>query len=108
MQEHGLQSKGEGADKLAAVLKLESELQSVREQAAEHEAELRQELQQARRDKQEAMAKLGGLDLQQMEARPSHTCMLVHAHSFSGVNKLDAHKGAMIACIYEPLCHSHK
>ena len=49
------------------MLKLESELQAVREQAAERESELRQELQQARRDKQQAEAKLGGLDLTQME-----------------------------------------
>ena len=46
---------------------MESELQAVREQAAEHESELRQELQQARRDKQQAEARLGGLDLTQME-----------------------------------------
>lgn len=66
-----MQSRAEGADKLAAVLKLESELESVHEQAAQHESELRQELQQARRDKQEAEAKLGGLDLNQMEVQHS-------------------------------------
>ena len=71
MQDHGVQSRAEAADKLAAVLKLESELEAVREQAAQHEVELRQELQQARRDKQEAEAKLGGLDPKQMEVQHS-------------------------------------
>lgn len=66
-QEDATQAKADGGDKLAAVLKVESELQAVREQAAEHESELRQELQQARRDKQQAEAKLGGLDLTHME-----------------------------------------
>ena len=66
-QEDRAQARGEGGDKLAAVLKLESELQALREHTAQHEAELRQELQQARRDKQQAEAKLAGLDLTQME-----------------------------------------
>ena len=66
-QEHGVQAKTEGADKLAAILRLQSEVEAVRENAAQHEAELKEELQQARRDKQEAQAKLGGLDLKQME-----------------------------------------
>lgn len=66
-QEHEAPARAEGADKLAAMLRLESELEAVREHAAQHEAELKEELQQARRDKQEAEAKLGGLDLKQME-----------------------------------------
>lgn len=66
-QEHGVPARAEGADKLAAILRLESELEAVREHAAQHEAELKEELQRARRDKQEAEAKLGGLDLKQME-----------------------------------------
>lgn len=66
-QEDRGQGRGEGGDKLAAMLKLESELQALREHSAEHEAELRLELQQARRDKQQAEAKLAGLDLTQME-----------------------------------------
>lgn len=56
------------------MLKVESELQAVREQAAEHESELRQELQQARRDKQQAEARLGGVDLTQMEVGGTALC----------------------------------
>lgn len=67
MQEQDVHAKAEEADKLTAVLKLESELESVRDQAAQHEAELRDELQQVRREKMEMEAKLGGLDLNQME-----------------------------------------
>ena len=49
------------------------QLEAVREQAAQHETELRNELQQARRDKQLAEAKLAGLDLKHMEV-----CCLPH------------------------------
>lgn len=70
-QEQGAQPKAEASDKLAAMLKLECELEAVREQAAQHEDELRTELQQARRDKQEAEAKLGGLDLNKMKVQPT-------------------------------------
>ena len=62
-----MQTKTEDADKLTAVLKLESEIEAVREHAAEHEVELQNELQQVRRDKKELEAKLAGLDLNQME-----------------------------------------
>lgn len=86
-QEDGAQAKADGGDKLAAVLKLESELQAVREQAAEHESELRQELQHARRDKQQAEAKLGGLDLTQMEVccvphGPTIDCNCIQYNAF--------------------------
>ena len=95
-QEHGTQAKAEGGDKLAAVLKLESELQAVREQAAEHESELRQELQQARRDKQQAEAKLGGLDLAQMEV-----CCAAHGPTITCIqyNKFDC---ASFTCVSDP------
>ncbi len=66
-QEQGVQCKTEEADKLTAVLKLQSQLDSAREQAAQREAELRDELQQVRRDKKELEAKFGGLDLNEME-----------------------------------------
>ncbi len=66
-QEQGVQSKTEEADKLTAVLKLQSQLDSAREQAAQREAELRDEVQQVRRDKKELEAKFAGLDLNKME-----------------------------------------
>lgn len=65
-QEQGVQSTEE-ADKLTAVLKLQSQLDAAREQAAQREAELRDELQQVRRDKKELEAKFVGLDLNKME-----------------------------------------
>ena len=65
-QEQGIQSTEE-ADKLTAVLKLQSQLDAAREQAAQREAELRDELQQVRRDKKELEAKFVGLDLNKME-----------------------------------------
>ena len=67
MQEQGVQSKVDVTDKLTAVFKLQSELEAVREQAAERETELRDEVQQARRDRKEMEAKLAGLDLAKME-----------------------------------------
>ncbi|KAL0049666.1 hypothetical protein WJX82_007177 [Trebouxia sp. C0006] len=67
VQEQGIQSTEE-ADKLTAVLKLQSQLDAAREQAAQREAELRDELQQVRRDKKELEAKFVGLDLNKMEA----------------------------------------
>ena len=67
VQEQDLQTKNEDADKLTAVLKVESQLESVRELAAQHESELQDELQQVRREKKEMEAKLAGLDLNQME-----------------------------------------
>ena len=81
VQEQDLQAKNEDADKLTAVLKVESELESVRELAAQHESELQGELQQARREKKEMEAKLAGLDLNQMEvccySSSCHVCWRV-------------------------------
>ena len=67
-QEQGFQSTTEEADKLTAVLKLQSQLNLAREQAAQREAELRDELQQVTCDKKELEAKSAGLDLSNMEA----------------------------------------
>ena len=67
MQEQGLQTKAAEADKLTAVLHLETQLDATREQAAQHEAELRCEMQQARRERKELEAQLAGLDLKKME-----------------------------------------
>lgn len=67
VQEQDLQAKLEDADKLTAVLKVESQLEAVRELAAQHASELQGELQQVRREKKEMEAKLAGLDLNQME-----------------------------------------
>ena len=76
-----MQSKAQEADKLTAVLRLQSELEAAREQAAQREEELRGEVQQVRRDKKEVEAKLGGLDLNQMEVRPFIITHHVHSSS---------------------------
>ncbi len=66
-QEQGIQSRTEEADKLTAVLRLQSQLDLAREQAAQREAELRDEVQQVRRNKKELEAKFAGLDLNKVE-----------------------------------------
>ena len=67
VQEQGVQTKAAEAPKLTAVLHLEAQLDTAREQAAQHEAELQCELQQARRERKEMEAQLAGLDVNQME-----------------------------------------
>ena len=79
MQEQGVHSKAKGADKLTAVLQLQCELEAAREQAAQREGELREELQQVRRDKQEMEARLGGLDVNKMEVY----CYCCHSSAHS-------------------------
>ncbi len=66
-QEQGIQSRTEEADKLTAVLRLQSQLDLAREQAAQRETELRDEVQQVRRNKKELEAKFAGLDLNKVE-----------------------------------------
>ena len=59
------------------MLKLQSDLGAAREQAAEREAELRDELQQVRRDKQEVQAILGRLDLNKMVVQLYSCCKCI-------------------------------
>ena len=70
-----MQSKVDVADKLTTVFKLQSELEATREKAAVREAELNEEVQQARRDRKEMEAKLAGLDLSQMQVALANCCM---------------------------------
>ena len=72
MQEQSRQTTSEGSSKLAAVLRLEAELQAEREQASVREGELRGELERLRREKRESEARLGGQDLAVMEVRAEH------------------------------------
>ena len=69
MQEQSRQTTSEGSSKLAAMLRLEAELQAEREQASVREGELRGELERLRRQKREAEARMGGQDLAVMEVR---------------------------------------
>ena len=62
-----MQSKVDVTDKLTAVFKLQLELEATHEKAAAREAELGQQLQQARQDRKEMEAKLAGLDLNKMQ-----------------------------------------
>ena len=100
VQEQDLQTKTEDADKLRAVLKLESQVESVREHAARHEAELRDELQQVRRDKKELEAKLAGLDLTQMEVQFRNMYFKqLEMHSIMGQQRCCA-----VAAVHSLLC----
>ena len=75
MQEQSRQTTTEGSSKLAAVLRLEAELQAEREQATVREGELRGELERLRREKRKSEARLGGQDLAVMEVRQRGTSL---------------------------------
>ncbi|KAK9830495.1 hypothetical protein WJX72_012068 [[Myrmecia] bisecta] len=71
MQEQSQHAHAETGGKLAAVLQLEAALEAARQDATSREAELRAEMERLRREKKEAEARAGGLNLPQMEAEDS-------------------------------------
>lgn len=69
LQEQHQVAGADGASRLKAQLKAESEMAAVRDAAEAREAELRQEIERLRREKLELEARKGGQDLRQMEVR---------------------------------------
>lgn len=53
------------------MLELEAELAGSREEAAQREAELREQLERLRHDKKEVEARTAGVDLRQMQVGPA-------------------------------------